>query len=124
MFPLMARTVDGDKLATNRPVRHPRHQDFSVCSPLPFSKKKALGTNLTIRMHAKAPNYFTFTNHANKDKRQISHTCLESSLESTTGYKTLLMSVIQNCCERTIKSNTNIIVKILPLLVPVASKIA
>lgn len=59
-------------------------------SSLPFSKKKALGTNLTIRMQVKALNYFTFANHANKDKRQISHTCLESSLESKTGHKTLL----------------------------------
>jgi len=40
-----------------------------------ISKEKALGTNLTIRMQTKALNYFTFANHANKDKRQISHSC-------------------------------------------------
>lgn len=62
MFPLMARTVDGDQ-PFSAPSSSPGLFRLLIIS---ISKKKALGTNLTIRMQTKALNYFTFTYHANK----------------------------------------------------------
>ena len=121
----MARTMGGDKLEINQPVRHPRHQGFSVCSSLPFSKKKAVGTNLTIRMQAKALNYFTFPTVQTKTRNKFPTLVYRAHWRVRLVIKPYYFwSVTQNCSERTIKSNTNTIVKILPLLVPVASKIA